>query len=340
MGKMIELTASDGHKLAAYRAEPSGKPRGAIVVIQEIFGVNSHIKQVADGYAADGYLAIAPALFDRVQKNVELGYTPDDIAKGREIRAKVTNDMAVKDAEAAVKAAAGTGKVGIVGYCWGGFVTWLAANKISGLSAAVPYYGGGILDNTGIAPKVPLMGHFGDKDQHIPVDGVKKLAEKYPQHQIFIYHRREHHIAVVLQVTGFSEQALLDHMSRPDMLVAVARLRLAHVALHQVAQHLALGREQRQPWPNVVGEVEQAQLFSQFAMVAPARLLKPAQVLFQLGLAVPGRAVDPLEHRAMLIAAPVRAGHAQQLEAIGGNIACVRHMRSAAQIFERVVLKR
>src|SRR5262245_17813058 len=89
MGKMIELTASDGYKLAAYRAEPSGKPRGGIVVIQEIFGVNSHIRQVADGYAADGYLVVAPALFDRVQKNVELGYTPDDIAKGREIRGKV-----------------------------------------------------------------------------------------------------------------------------------------------------------------------------------------------------------------------------------------------------------
>jgi carboxymethylenebutenolidase len=88
MGKMIELTASDGHSLAAYRAEPAGKARGAIVMIQEIFGVNSHIKQVADGYAADGYLAVAPALFDRVQRNVELGYTPEDIAKGREIRAR------------------------------------------------------------------------------------------------------------------------------------------------------------------------------------------------------------------------------------------------------------
>src|SRR6185436_7235534 len=152
MGKMSELTASDGHKLSAYRAEPAGKARGGIVVIQEIFGVNSHIKQVADGYAADGYLAIAPAMFDRAQRNVELGYTPDEIAKGREIRAKITNDMAVRDAEAAVKAASSAGKVGIVGYCWGGFVTWLAANKISGLSAAVPYYGGGILDNTGLAP--------------------------------------------------------------------------------------------------------------------------------------------------------------------------------------------
>ena len=95
MGKMIELTAADGHKLAAYRAEPAGKPRGGIVVIQEIFGVNKHIQQVADGFAADGYLAIAPALFDRVQRNVDLGYTPEDIAKGREIRAKVPNDGAL-----------------------------------------------------------------------------------------------------------------------------------------------------------------------------------------------------------------------------------------------------
>lgn len=187
MGKMIELTASDGHKLTAYRADPSGKPRGGIVVIQEIFGVNSHIKQVADGYAADGYVAIAPSMFDRVQKNVDLGYSPDDIAKGRDIRGKVTNDMAVKDAEAAVKAASSAGKVGIVGYCWGGLVAWLAAAKIPGLSAAVPYYGGGILDNADLKPKVPLMAHFGDKDQHIPVEGVKKLAEKHKEHQIFIY---------------------------------------------------------------------------------------------------------------------------------------------------------
>jgi carboxymethylenebutenolidase len=187
MGKMIELTASDGHKLAAYRADPAGKARGAIVVIQEIFGVNSHIKQVADGFAADGYLAIAPALFDRVQKSVDLGYTPEDIAKGREIRGKVTNDMALKDTEAAIKAAAGAGKVGIVGYCWGGLVTWLAAGKLGGLACAVPYYGGGILDNADLKPRVPLMGHFGERDQHIAVEGVKKLAEKHKPNEIFIY---------------------------------------------------------------------------------------------------------------------------------------------------------
>jgi carboxymethylenebutenolidase len=187
MGKMIELTASDGHKFAAYRADPAGKPRGGIVVIQEIFGVNSHIKSVADGYAADGYLAIAPALFDRVQRGFDVGYSAQDIAKGREVRAKVTNDMAVRDTEAAVKAAAAAGKVGIVGYCWGGLVTWLAAAKIPGLSAAVPYYGGGILDNAGLEPKVPLMGHFGERDAHIPVDGVRKLAQQHKKHQIFIY---------------------------------------------------------------------------------------------------------------------------------------------------------
>ena len=193
MGKMIELTAADGHKLAAYRADPpgtgatAGKPRGGLVVIQEIFGVNRHIKQVADGYAADGYVAIAPAMFDRVRKNVDLGYTPDDIAKGRDIRTKVTTDMAMKDVQAAVKEAAEAGKVGIVGYCWGGFVTWMAATNVSGLSCAVPYYGGGILDNANLEPKVPVMGHFGDKDQHIPVDGVRKLAEKHKKQQIFIY---------------------------------------------------------------------------------------------------------------------------------------------------------
>jgi carboxymethylenebutenolidase len=153
MGKMIELTASDGHKLAAYRADPSGKPRGGIVVIQEIFGVNSHIKAVADGFAADGYLAIAPAMFDRVQKNFDVGYTPPDIEQGRALRAKITIDMAMMDAQAAVKEAAKAGKVGIVGYCWGGLVAWMASARVSGLSCAVPYYGGGILDNADIEPR-------------------------------------------------------------------------------------------------------------------------------------------------------------------------------------------
>ena len=221
MGKMIELTAADGHKLSVYRADPPGKPRGGLVVIQEIFGVNSHIRQVADGYAADGYVAIAPAMFDRVQKGVDLGYSPDDIAKGREIRAKVTTDMAMKDAQAAINEAAKAGKVGIVGYCWGGFVAWMAANQLSGLACAVPYYGGGILDNTDAAPKGPLMGHFGDKDQHIPVEGVRKLAAKYPQHQIFIYaadhgfncdHRGSYNAAAAKQARERTLEFLRQHV--------------------------------------------------------------------------------------------------------------------------------
>jgi carboxymethylenebutenolidase len=187
MGKMIELTASDGHKLAAYRAEPAGKPRGGIVVIQEIFGVNSHVKSVADGFAEDGYLAIAPAMFDRMQRNFDVGYTPEDIAKGRELRPKITLDMAMKDAQAAVDEAKKAGKVGIVGYCWGGFVAWMASAKVNGISCAVPYYGGGILDNADIEPRVPVMGHFGEKDSMIPADGVRKLAEKHKKQQIFIY---------------------------------------------------------------------------------------------------------------------------------------------------------
>src|SRR5207253_2802443 len=123
-------------------------PRGGLVVIQEIFGVNSHVKAVADGFAADGYLAIAPAMFDRVEKNFDVGYKPDDMARGREVRAKVPNDAALKDVEAAIKAAhlaiGSAGKVGVIGYCWGGTIAWLAAGKLSGITCAVPYYGGGI----------------------------------------------------------------------------------------------------------------------------------------------------------------------------------------------------
>ena len=187
MGTMIQLTAADGHKFSAYRAEPKGKPKGALVVVMEIFGVNSHIKKVTDEYAADGYLAIAPAMFDRVQPGLDIGYTPADIEVGRGIMQKMKLDDALKDVQAAMKNVESAGKIGIVGYCWGGFVAWMASAKLSGLSAAVPYYGGGILDNADIEPKVPVMAHFGEKDHMIPVDGVKKLAEKHKKHQVFIY---------------------------------------------------------------------------------------------------------------------------------------------------------
>jgi len=189
MGTMIELKAPDGHTLAAYRAEPAGKPRGGLVVIQEIFGVNSHIRAIADGYAADGYLAIAPALFDRVKRGVELGYTQPDIKAGMDIRGQVPLEGALKDVEAAIAAAANAGKVGIVGYCWGGFISWTAAARVAGLTCAVPYYGGGTTTDESIArqPRCPVMLHYGERDDHIPVSGVQKLAAAHPKQAVHIY---------------------------------------------------------------------------------------------------------------------------------------------------------
>ena len=187
MGKLMTLSASDGHFFSAYRADPAGKPRGAVVVIQEIFGVNSHIRQVADGYAAEGYLAIAPALFDRVENGVEIGYTPEDIQTGIALKSKVSIDMALMDATAAIQAASEAGKVGIVGYCWGGYVAWMAAARVKGLACAAPYYGGGVTGAIEEQPKCPVMLHFGDKDMHIALDGVEKLKAAHPTQTVYIY---------------------------------------------------------------------------------------------------------------------------------------------------------
>src|SRR6478672_2450720 len=143
MGKMIELTAADGHKFAAYRADPAGKPRGAIVVIPEIFGVNAHIKAVADGYANDGYLAIAPAMFDRAQRGYDTGYSQPEIQAGIAIMQKLDWKQTMLDVDAAVAEAKKAGKVGIVGYCWGGTVAWVAAARLDGRACPAPYYGGG-----------------------------------------------------------------------------------------------------------------------------------------------------------------------------------------------------
>ena len=187
MGRLIELTAADDFVLSAYRADPAGPPRGGLVVTQEIFGVNGHIRSVCDQFAADGYLAIAPALFDRVQRGVDIGYTPEDIAKGRELKAKAQIDAALRDVSAARGAAASAGKVGIVGYCWGGYVTWMAASRLPGFACAVPYYGGGMLEAIGEHPLCPVMAHFGERDTGIPVDGVRKFATAHPEVQVFIY---------------------------------------------------------------------------------------------------------------------------------------------------------
>jgi len=179
MGTMIELTAADGHKLAAYKAEPAGKPRGAVVVIQEIFGVNSHIKSVADGYAADGYLAIAPAMYDRVQRGYESGYTPEEIQAGLAVMQKLDWNNTMKDVDAAVAAAKAAGKVGIVGYCWGGTVAWVAAARTAGLACSAPYYGGGIPNFAAEGPKVPMMCNFGEQDQSPTPDQARAAVGKH-----------------------------------------------------------------------------------------------------------------------------------------------------------------
>src|SRR5688500_3036214 len=162
MGKNIELTASDGHKFSAYVAEPSGKAKGALIVVMEIFGVNSHIRGVADQYAADGYLAIAPAFFDRVERGLDVGYTPQDIEYARGLMQKMKFDDALKDAEAAKKQVQSAGKVGIIGYCWGGALSFKAACNIDGLACAVAYYGGAIPSMINEKPKCPVLFHWGE----------------------------------------------------------------------------------------------------------------------------------------------------------------------------------
>jgi len=189
MGEWLQATASDGFRVSAYRARPEGqaKVRGAIVVVQEIFGVNSHVRGVCDGFAQDGYVAIAPALFDRYQRNFEVGYSPADRAQGRELKAKATTELALLDVAAGRDAVAEAGRVGIVGYCWGGYIAWMSAARLPGFACAVPYYGGGIPDASKEKPKCPVMGHFGERDAAIPVAGVRQLAKDHPEAQIFIY---------------------------------------------------------------------------------------------------------------------------------------------------------
>jgi carboxymethylenebutenolidase len=187
MGSMIELVAGDGFRLSAYRAEPSGTPRGGLVVMQEIFGVNSHIKSVCDGFADDGYAVVAPALFDRYERGVDIGYTEADVATGRALKARASIDAAILDVTAARDAVAAAGKVGAVGYCWGGFVTWVSAARVPGLACAVPYYGGGMIDAIGETPACPVMAHFGEWDTMIPVAHADRLKAAHPDIEVFIY---------------------------------------------------------------------------------------------------------------------------------------------------------
>ena len=193
MNEPIELNAADGHRLAAYLAVPVSTPRGGLIIVQEIFGVNSHVRAVADGFALDGYLAIAPALFDRVERGVDIGYTPEDIQRGRALKEACSADNAMLDIRGAVKLLqsrlAPGARMGIVGYCWGGLLTWRLACTLSGLSAAAPYYGGGMTvgDEPARQLACPVMVHFGNQDHFIPMDTVEAFKKAQPGVQVHVY---------------------------------------------------------------------------------------------------------------------------------------------------------
>ena len=194
MGNMIELKAADGYTFAAYVAQPASKAKGAVVVLQEIFGVNAHIQEVADGYAQAGYVAVAPATFDRQQRGVNLGYKPEDMSAGFALKTAIEALPApgvIADIQAAVDHATSVsgGKVGVVGYCWGGLLTWRSACLLNGLSAAAPYYGGGMTTESESSrqSKVPVMAHFAEEDQWISMASVNAFKLAHPKAVVHTY---------------------------------------------------------------------------------------------------------------------------------------------------------
>jgi carboxymethylenebutenolidase len=187
LGQQFTLTAADQHRLGAYRADPKGAAKGGIVVIQEIFGVNRHIRAVCDRLANEGYRAAAPALFDRSEPNFECGYTPDEIANARKFVTNPDFPAMLRDTQAAIDVLKKEGPVAILGFCMGGTVAFLAACEANGLSAAVCYYGGHIVKMADKRPKCPTQLHFGDKDASIPMSDVETIRSKRPECEVYIY---------------------------------------------------------------------------------------------------------------------------------------------------------
>jgi carboxymethylenebutenolidase len=203
----IELTASDGHRLAAYESRPE-QPTAAVVIAQEIFGLNPHIRSVVDRYASIGFHTVAPALFDRVERGIELGYTSDDVARGRDIRTAIEWDVTMLDIAAAVAHVAPTGPVATIGYCWGGSLAWLAASELP-VAASVGYYGGQITQFLDRTPRCPVQLHFGALDAAIPLDGVAKIAEQYPDVEIHVYDEADHGFNCDMRATYHPASAAL-----------------------------------------------------------------------------------------------------------------------------------
>jgi len=189
MGSQVTLTAADGHRLDAYVAGEGRPQHPAIVLVQEIFGVNRHIRGVADDYAAQGFNIIAPALFDRVERNLELTYEPADMMRGMAAVMKIGLDAALKDVAAAIghaRSAFGNVRVGVLGYCFGGTLAWLAATRLDP-AAAVCYYGGRIAAHATETPRCPVMMHFGSRDAHIPASEIATIKKAHPDLPLFVY---------------------------------------------------------------------------------------------------------------------------------------------------------
>ncbi len=210
---MIELTAADGNTLSAYRADPSDTPKGAVVVLQEVFGIDPHIKKVTENFAAQGYVAIAPALFDRVKKNVELGYDEAGLAAALDLKNQVKTTDAIADIQAAVDSVKDTGKVAIVGYCWGGYLAYLAANKVNGLACAIGYYGGGITDASREKRKIPTLLHFSEEDPLIPFEEVIQFRAYRPDVSAFSYPGAGHGFNCA-ERSSFNEEAATKALER------------------------------------------------------------------------------------------------------------------------------
>jgi len=184
---MIELSANDGASFSAYRAEPADTPRGAVVVLQDIFGVTPAIRKVADAFAAKGYVAIAPSLFDRVKPGVSLGHDEGGKAEGAAIGAQVSNEQAISDIQAAVDAVKEAGKVAVVGYCWGGDLAYTAANKVSGIACVIGYDGRGTVADCREKRKVPTLLHFGESDPELPLEAITQFRAWRPDVSAFTY---------------------------------------------------------------------------------------------------------------------------------------------------------
>jgi carboxymethylenebutenolidase len=192
VGQDIRLTASDKFELGAYRTQPEGKPKGAVVVIQEIFGVNHHIRTVCDRFAVQGYVAIAPSIFDRIEPDFQSGYSPEEVQIARKFVANPDWPAMLMDTQAAIDAVQDVGAVGIIGFCLGGSIAYAAATKLTGLSVAVGYYGGAIVRFADDKPKVPTQLHFGDQDHGIPLSDVETIRAKRPEIEIFVYEGAQH----------------------------------------------------------------------------------------------------------------------------------------------------